>query len=55
MGRPFGYSDEPSERFGLEILAGAMRVYNRAVIGDGHTFGKGTVQVLIRYPTSLAP
>jgi len=34
-----------------EILAGAMKDYSRAVIvGDDHTFGKGTVQNIVSLP-----
>jgi carboxyl-terminal processing protease len=34
-----------------EILAGAMKAYGRAVIvGDDHTFGKGTVQTVSQLP-----
>jgi carboxyl-terminal processing protease len=37
-----------------EILAGAMKDYQRAVlVGDAHTFGKGTVQSLIPLRTGL--
>jgi carboxyl-terminal processing protease len=37
-----------------EILAGAMKDYNRAVlVGDAHTFGKGTVQSLIPLRSGL--
>ena len=37
-----------------EILAGAMQDYQRAVlVGDAHTFGKGTVQSLIPLRTGL--
>ncbi len=37
-----------------EIVAGAMKDYNRAVlIGDDHTFGKGTVQTLVPLPPGL--
>jgi carboxyl-terminal processing protease len=37
-----------------EILAGAMKDYRRAVlVGDAHTFGKGTVQSLIPLRTGL--
>jgi carboxyl-terminal processing protease len=34
-----------------EILAGALKDYQRAVIAGGeHTFGKGTVQTVVEYP-----
>jgi carboxyl-terminal processing protease len=34
-----------------EILAGALKDYRRAVMaGDEHTFGKGTVQTVVKYP-----
>ncbi len=37
-----------------EIVAGAMKDYRRAVVvGDDHTFGKGTVQTLVPLPTGL--
>jgi carboxyl-terminal processing protease len=37
-----------------EIVAGAMKDYRRAiVVGDDHTFGKGTVQSMVRLPTGL--
>jgi carboxyl-terminal processing protease len=37
-----------------EILAGAMKDYRRAVlVGDAHTFGKGTVQSLIPLRSGL--
>jgi len=37
-----------------EILAGALKAYNRAVIvGGDHSFGKGTVQVLAPLPDHL--
>ncbi len=37
-----------------EILAGAMKDYHRAVlVGDAHTFGKGTVQSLIELRPGL--
>jgi carboxyl-terminal processing protease len=37
-----------------EIVAGAMKDYNRAVlVGDDHTFGKGTVQTLVPLPPGL--
>jgi carboxyl-terminal processing protease len=37
-----------------EIVAGAMKDYKRAiVVGDDHTFGKGTVQSMVRLPTGL--
>ena len=37
-----------------EIVAGAMKDYGRAVIvGDDHTFGKGTVQSFINQPGQL--
>ena len=37
-----------------EILAGALRDYNRAlIVGADHTFGKGTVQVLSGLPSGL--
>ncbi|UCE84689.1 MAG: PDZ domain-containing protein [Deltaproteobacteria bacterium] len=37
-----------------EILAGAMQDYRRAVIvGDDHTFGKGTVQTVLPLPPGL--
>ena len=37
-----------------EIVAGAMKDYKRAVlIGDDHTFGKGTVQSMVQLPPGL--
>jgi len=37
-----------------EIVAGAMKDYGRAVIvGDDHTFGKGTVQSMVPLPEGL--
>ncbi|MBW2272585.1 MAG: carboxy terminal-processing peptidase [Deltaproteobacteria bacterium] len=37
-----------------EIVAGAMKDYNRAIlVGDDHTFGKGTVQSMVPLPTGL--
>jgi carboxyl-terminal processing protease len=37
-----------------EILAGAMQDYRRAIIvGDDHTFGKGTVQTVLPLPPGL--
>jgi len=37
-----------------EIVAGAMKDYNRAIlVGDDHTFGKGTVQTLVPLPPGL--
>jgi carboxyl-terminal processing protease len=37
-----------------EIVAGAMKDYQRAVlIGDDHTFGKGTVQSMVQLPPGL--
>lgn len=37
-----------------EILAGALKDYNRAVIvGDAHTYGKGTVQQMTPLPAGL--
>jgi carboxyl-terminal processing protease len=37
-----------------EILAGALKDYGRAVIvGDDHTFGKGTVQTVVPLPEGL--
>jgi carboxyl-terminal processing protease len=37
-----------------EILAGALKDYNRAlIVGTDHTFGKGTVQVLSGLPAGL--
>ena len=34
-----------------EILAGALKDYGRAIIvGDSHTFGKGTVQNIVSLP-----
>jgi len=37
-----------------EILAGALKDYQRAVIvGDDHTFGKGTVQNIVSLPQGL--
>ncbi len=37
-----------------EIVAGAMKDYRRAIlVGDDHTFGKGTVQTLVPLPPRL--
>jgi carboxyl-terminal processing protease len=37
-----------------EIVAGAMKDYKRALlIGDDHTFGKGTVQSMVQLPPGL--
>jgi carboxyl-terminal processing protease len=37
-----------------EIVAGAMKDYRRAIIvGDDHTFGKGTVQSMVQLPEGL--
>ncbi|MEZ4215429.1 MAG: S41 family peptidase [Myxococcota bacterium] len=37
-----------------EIVAGAMKDYHRALlVGDDHTFGKGTVQSMVRQPPGL--
>jgi carboxyl-terminal processing protease len=37
-----------------EIVAGAMKDYRRAIIvGDDHTFGKGTVQTMVPLPPGL--
>ncbi len=37
-----------------EIVAGAMKDYRRAiVVGDDHTFGKGTVQSMVNLPQDL--
>ncbi len=37
-----------------EIVAGAMKDYRRAiVVGDDHTFGKGTVQSMVNLPKDL--
>lgn len=37
-----------------EIVAGAMKDYKRAVVvGDDHTFGKGTVQSMVNLPSHL--
>jgi carboxyl-terminal processing protease len=37
-----------------EIVAGAMKDYRRALlIGDDHTFGKGTVQSMVQLPPGL--
>jgi carboxyl-terminal processing protease len=37
-----------------EIVAGAMKDYGRAVlVGDDHTFGKGTVQSMVELPPGL--
>jgi hypothetical protein len=37
-----------------EIVAGAMKDYKRAiVVGDDHTFGKGTVQSMVQLPKEL--
>jgi carboxyl-terminal processing protease len=37
-----------------EIVAGAMKDYRRAIIvGDDHTFGKGTVQSMVNLPQDL--
>jgi carboxyl-terminal processing protease len=39
---------------GAEIVAGALRDYRRAVIvGDSHTFGKGSVQTMMPLPPGL--
>lgn len=51
---PLVLMTSPASASASEILAGALRDYRRAVIaGSEHTFGKGTVQVLLPLPGEL--
>lgn len=51
---PLGVLVSPVSASAAEILAGAIKAYRRAVvIGGPHTFGKGTVQVVVPLPSEL--
>jgi carboxyl-terminal processing protease len=51
---PLVLMTSPASASASEILAGALRDYRRAVVAGGeHTFGKGTVQVLLPLPGEL--
>src|SRR5262249_41862497 len=51
---PLVVMTSPASASAAEILAGALKDYHRAVIAGGeHTFGKGTVQVLLPLPGEL--
>ena len=51
---PLAVMITPVSASGAEILAGALRAYDRAVIlGGPRTFGKGTVQAVLELPASL--